>query len=111
MWFHARGILAWDRSGSSSSIDAGHSVYDTTSVDCRLTSVKICVCGKEKQMRCGAVERVMERGRSATCAGVVLPAGRDVVLPHVLDRKLERRSVMSARGSRSAKTKNSYVCI
>ena len=84
-------------------------MYDTTSVDCRLTSVKICVCGKEKQMRCGAVERVMERGRSATCAGV-LPAGRDV-LPHVLDRKLERRSVMSARGSRSAKTKNSYVCI
>ena len=79
-------------------------MYDTTSVDCRLTSVKICVCGKEKQMRCGAVERVMERGRSATCAGV-LPAGRDV-LHHMLDRKLERRSVMSARGS-----KNSYVCI
>ena len=52
-------------------------MYDTTSVDCRLTSVKICVCGKEKQMRCGAVERVVERGRSATCAGV-LPAGRDV---------------------------------
>ena len=78
-------------------------MYDTTSVDCRLTSVKICVCGKEKQMRCGAVERVVERGRSATCAGV-LPAGRDV-LPHMLERVCDVRTRVG-----SAKTKNSYVC-
>ena len=58
-------------------------------------------------MRCGAVERVMERGRSATCAGV-LPAGRDV-LHHMLDRKLERVCDVRTRVG-SAKTKNSYVC-